>query len=66
MSEYQVWTCKIVVPKDVELPKGFDSPPRQAAIKAISEAGVEVLGCSSGWGGTLTKGELESFNWWKD
>jgi hypothetical protein len=64
-EEYQIWTCKIVVPKDSKLPNGFDSPPRLAAIEAIEKTGIKVLGCSSGWGGSLTKGEREAFDWWR-
>lgn len=57
----KVWECKIVVSDDAELPNGFDSPPRRAAINAVESAGIEVLGCSSGWGGYLTKEEEEFF-----
>ena len=52
---YKVWDCKIVVPNDAELPDGFDLPPRRAAIEAVENAGITVLSCFSGWGGTLTK-----------
>lgn len=57
MSEdkYQIWDCKIVVPADAKLPNGFDWPPRQAAIAAVEAAGIEVIGCSSGWGGRISK-----------
>ncbi len=51
-KKVKVWTCKIVVP-DVDLPAGFDSPPRMAAQAAIEAAGIEVLMNSSGWGGEL-------------
>lgn len=61
MKKVKVWECKIIVPEDAELPQGFDNPPRSAAIAAVGEAGIEVLGCSSGWGGHLTKGEREAF-----
>ena len=47
------------MPNDVELPDGFDSPPRSAAIFAVEKAGITVLSCFSGWGGTLTKIEAE-------
>lgn len=43
-----------IVPIDAELPRGFDSPPRRAAIEAVEEAGLEVVTCSSGWGGRST------------
>lgn len=61
MKEVKVWECKIVVSADSDLPNGFDLPPRMAAIGAIEAAGVAVLGCSSGWGGSLTKVEQEAF-----
>ena len=57
--KYQVWECKIVVPINARLPMGFDSPPRTAAIEAVESAGVEVLACFSGWGGTLTETQAE-------
>jgi len=53
-SKYKVWECKIVVGEDAELPPGFDSPPRLAAIDAIHEK-VPVIGCLSGWGSSLNK-----------
>ena len=60
MSEkkYKVWTCRIIVP-DVELPDGFDFPPRMAAQNAIESAGIPVILNSSGWGGEATKGDIE-------
>ncbi len=57
----KVWECKVIVSEDADLPMGFDSPPRMAAIKAIENAGIEVLGCASGWGGDLTDGEANAF-----
>ncbi len=59
MSKYKVWKCKIIVPIDTKLPKGFDLPPRQAAMEAIEEVGIEIFACFSGWGGSLSKAELE-------
>lgn len=59
IQKVKVWECKIVVPADAELPPGFDYPPRIAAIKAIQNAGVPVLACASGWGGSLTREEQE-------
>lgn len=56
LKSVKVWTCKVIVP-DVDLPPGFDSPPRSAVVNAIESHGIEVLGCTSGWGGNLTKGE---------
>lgn len=56
--EYKVWTAKIVL-DDTKLPDGFDSLPRRAAIEAIEHAGFDVVTCFSGWGGKLTKSELE-------
>ena len=63
MSEkkYKVWMCKIIVP-DVDLPVGFDFPPRMAAQNAIESAGIPILSNSSGWGGTATKSDIEYIN----
>lgn len=61
MKKLKVWECKIIVSGDTELPPGFDWPPRSAAIEAVEKAGIEILGCSSGWGGSLTKGEQDAF-----
>lgn len=55
MKKYRVWSCKIVVPFEAELPDGFDHPPRRAAIEAVEHAGIDVLSCFSGWGGELDK-----------
>jgi hypothetical protein len=57
MSKYKVWECKIVVRDDVELPDGFDLPPRVAAIVAVEQAGISVISCFSGWGGELDETE---------
>ena len=61
MRKVKVWECKIIVPEDCDLPPGFDGPPRLAAIAAVESAGIEVLGCSSGWCGSLTKEEQTGF-----
>jgi len=61
-KKFKVWDCKILVPIDSELPSGFDSPPRQAAIKAVEAANIEVLACASGWGGTLTAEEQKFYD----
>lgn len=55
--KYRVWDCKIVVPADAELPKGFDLPPRCGAINAVLSHGIKVIACFSGWGGSLTESE---------
>jgi len=55
VDKYKVWECKIVVSENVELPEGFDGPPRWGAIQAVESAGIEVLCCFSGWGGTLNQ-----------
>jgi hypothetical protein len=52
--KYKIWDCKIVVPMDAQLPEGFDSPPRRAAMDAVERAGIPVLACFSGWAGNLT------------
>ncbi len=59
MNKFRVWDCKIVVPIDVEIPDGFDWPPRCGAISAVEANNIKVLGCFSGWGGTLTETEIE-------
>ena len=59
MTDYKVWTCKIVIAVDSELPDGFDSPPRMAAENAIENAGFKVLMNASGWGGSLSKSERD-------
>lgn len=57
-NEYQVWECRILVPKSFKLPMGMDSPPRRAAIEACEQAGVPVASCFSGWGHEPTAAEL--------
>jgi hypothetical protein len=57
---YRVWECKIVVRDDVELPEGFDFPPRRAAIDAVTDRGVSIVSCFSGWGGALTVSEYKA------
>ena len=47
----KIWDCKIIVSGDSKLPNGFDAPPRRAAINAIENSGIDILSCSSGWGG---------------
>ena len=61
-KKFQIWDCKILVAADAELPNGFDANPRNAAVTAVEEAGIHVIACSSGWGGTLTKEEQEFYN----
>ncbi len=56
-KRFKIWDCKILVPISADLPAGFDSPPRQAAIEAIEAEGIEVLHCASGWGGKLSDEE---------
>src|ERR1041385_1219099 len=59
MSDYRVWTCKIVVPGDAVLPHGFDWPPRMGATQAVEAAGIKIISCFSGWGGELDEGERD-------
>ena len=59
MTRYKVWECKIAVPADAVLPEGFDFPPRRAAMEAVDAAGIPVLYCFSGWGGSRTEGQAE-------
>ena len=58
-KNYKIWECKIVVPEDAKLPRGFDAPPRQAVKNAIYDAGIDIVACFSGWDGELTKPERE-------
>jgi len=57
--KFKVWECKIVVPFSTELPPNFDGPPRSAAEKAVTDAGIKVVAVLSGWDGSLTDIELE-------
>lgn len=59
MSKYKVWECKIVVPANTDLPRGFDAPLREAAIAAIYKHNIKLLGCFSGWNGKLIPDEEE-------
>ncbi len=59
MTNFKVWSCKIVVPIDAVIPDEFDSTPRLAAISSVEQNGIKVLNCFSGWGGTLTETETE-------
>lgn len=54
MQKYKIWDCKIVTPLNSEMPDGFDSPPRCAAMEAIEKAGIDIITCFSDWGGTLS------------
>jgi len=54
---YRVWTCKLVVDDSKPLPRGFDGPPRDAAVEAVERAGFEVVSMFSGWAGQLTEME---------
>ncbi len=52
----RVWECKVVLPDDVDLPDGADSPMRQAVRSACEEmTGRLSTDIFSGWGGSLTK-----------
>jgi len=56
--EYKVWQCRIYVHEDAILPNGFDSPPRCAAERAITDEGIEVVANFSGWGERPYAGEV--------
>lgn len=56
--KYKIWECKLVVPIEAELPRGFDSVPRSAVINSVEASGIKVIACFSGWGGRLTKDEI--------
>lgn len=56
----KIWTCKIVLPDDAELPWGADQPPRRAVIEAVAQMTKSPqLACFSGWGGELSDGEAK-------
>lgn len=59
MSKYQVWECKLIVPENIELPNGFDSPPRMAVKEVMYKHNIPIVALFSGWGGRLDKGEIE-------
>lgn len=56
-EKYRVWFCKIVVDASEHLPPGFDNVPRSAACAAV-EGHIPIRACLSGWGGSLTEGEM--------
>lgn len=57
-TDYNVWQCRIYVRKEVDLPSGFDAPPRAAAERALQGAGVLYAACFSGWGNAPIENEL--------
>lgn len=59
---YHVWECKVVVKGDVQLPEGFDFPPRRAVIDAITAHGIDIQTCFSGWDGALSDCEARLAN----
>lgn len=61
-KDVAVWFCKMVIPADEETPDAFDRPPRQAVRRVIDDYGLTDIACFSGWGGTLTEGELACIN----
>jgi hypothetical protein len=56
----RIWTCKIGVKGDPPLPLAADVPMREAIAHAFKEVvGFECDFIFSGWGGVLTKSELD-------
>ena len=54
-----VWTCKIGWADRAALPPGSDAPMRDAVERAFRElTGHDAKFTFSGWGGSLTEGEL--------
>jgi len=52
----RVWQCKVVLPDDIELPDGADSPMREAVRSACEEmTGRLPTDIFSGWDGSLTE-----------
>ena len=57
-KNYRVWECKIIVPIGTKFPSGFDAPPRSAACMAVEKV-TDIVGCFSGWGGSLDEIEVD-------
>ena len=63
----KIWTCKIGVEDDVELPDGADLPMRRAAQERFRRVtGREPDFCFSGWNGELDDAELEALRMKKE
>ncbi|MDD2898972.1 MAG: hypothetical protein PHI31_09695 [Desulfuromonadaceae bacterium] len=58
MEKFKVWECKLVIPSSVELPSGFDAPPRSAVEMVIEGLNIPIVCLFSGWGGSLVESEL--------
>ncbi len=57
---YQVWSCKIGIKGDCDLPGGCDLPMRQAIKQAFFEiTGIDADFCFSGWNSNLDPVEAE-------
>jgi len=55
----KIWECKIGTREDIELPRGSDWPMRRAVEQSFKDlTGLEAEFCFSGWGASLTEGEL--------
>lgn len=61
-NDFDVWHCKLVIPKADKHDRPTDSIPRFALINACEEEYGRVVSCFSGWGGSLTNSELEATN----
>lgn len=59
LPQHKVWTCKVGVLGDVDLPSGADAPMRDAVERAFFDLTGKVAQFNfSGWGGELERGEF--------
>lgn len=58
---FDIWHCKLVTKRFPKHDRPTDSFPRFSLINACSDeyGGENIITCFSGWGGSLTKSELE-------
>lgn len=54
----RVWTCKVVIREDVDLPLGADLPMRAGVRAALQHMGFSEDAMFSGWGGEATPVEI--------
>lgn len=58
-----IWSCKVGIVGNVELPNGSDFPMRQAIKQAFKEiTGVDAEFCFSGWNASLSETEERIVN----
>jgi len=60
------WHCEIIIEDGgLELPPGFDFPPRRAAENVMECHGFEIILNASGWGQEIEDEERESIERWQ-